>query len=80
MLGMSTGGPQGAAAGYAAGKAAGAIGEMSGASQARQMFAGQEPISIARRLSGDVTGRDAVRRLSPAAAVEMLPGKRERRE
>ncbi|TVR08170.1 MAG: hypothetical protein EA385_10650 [Salinarimonadaceae bacterium] len=51
MLGASASGPAGAAGGYMAGRTLTGIGDMRAASQARQLFSGQEPMSIARRLS-----------------------------
>lgn len=71
MLGMSAGGPQGAATGYAAGKAAGAISDFRNAAQARRMFNGQElPPSIGARLSG--AGAATTRQLAPAGSIEFL--------
>lgn len=50
MLGASATGPTGAAAGYAAGRIASTFGDARAASQARQLFAGAEPLSIGQKL------------------------------
>lgn len=50
MIGASASGPAGAAGGYVAGRAMTGAGDMRAASQARQLFSGQEPISIGARL------------------------------
>lgn len=77
MLGMSGGGPQGAAAGYAAGKAAGGVADFRNAAEARRLFRGDMPVApLGARIGAAIGGGS--KRLAPPAAVDLL--ERQRRE
>lgn len=77
-LGMSTGGPQGAAAGYATGKAMGGIADIRNAAEARALYRGAEPVAIGRRI-GEASGA-AANRLAVPAAIEVLTSQGKVRE
>lgn len=70
MLGASQGGWAGAAIGMGAGKAAEGVAGLRAASQARKLFAGEEPISLGQRASG--AAATAGRYLAPPTTIELL--------
>lgn len=75
MLGASATGPTGAAAGYAAGRIASTFGDARAASQARQLFAGVEPLSIGQKLRPALaaTGRRLALPAGAAALEQWAP-------
>lgn len=75
MLGATSGGWGGAAVGMGAGKALEGVAVLRAASQAKKLFAGEQPVTLGQRASA--AGGTAIDRLAIPAAVEMLPGKRE---